>query len=460
MTFMLVLKTQLHKLAVSYTVVLVAVNLYFYNYAKILSAFHKPSDIRFNIYGDPQIEGDAKIDRQPYIGKTDLIVNDYYLRHIYKSTLDAFSPQYAVTMGDIFSSQWVSKSEYYKRIHRFKWISNQIDSQNNTVSGSHLYYYLAGNHDIGYGEETRLYHIARYNNNFGPLNRMWYVNTFNNEDNNSGKTSKGLHQIAILNAMNLDKTRKEEYRKDTWDFVFDLVKLRAARPDIPLVLFLHIPLNKPSGMCEPHPRIEFVDGFVSYQDYLSPTVSAYLLHCLNPTIVFNGHDHNGCLATHKIQNQPISLPIALGDSEKTLQSATDLCNMSLEELDAYSLEIEQFAQRTVYSTAASNISAGFDSWSTIEITVRSAMGAYNGVTGIFDISYVEKPFATGDQHQSARSSSTRKMQVFGSRQMESLVGNNEYRYREVALGHHLIVRILLITDLVSCIVVPLIILLV
>ncbi|KAJ1886837.1 hypothetical protein LPJ66_009431, partial [Kickxella alabastrina] len=373
---------RIRSLSVVYTVVLVAANLYFYNYAKILSVFHPPSDIRFNLYGDPQIEGDAKLQRQPRVGRLDLLINDYYLHHVYKSTISAFRPRYAVTMGDIFSSQWVSRAEYYKRIHRFKWISNQIDARNNTIDGGdHRHFYLAGNHDIGYGEETRAYHINRYTNNFGPLNREWLVDiggtvTDDQHDNEHNVASAGLHRVVVLNAMNLDATRMEKYRHEAWDFVRSLAGERSKHPDIPLILFLHIPLNKPDGVCEPQPTIILDDGFVAYQDYLSPATSAYLLHCLKPTIVFNGHDHNGCLATHAVWPET-NTPVILGASGRVLTSTEDLCSLTLDELDVYSSKIEDFAQSTISTTGSSNMT-GASAWTAIEITVRSAMGAYNG----------------------------------------------------------------------------------
>ncbi|KAJ1932068.1 hypothetical protein FBU59_006495, partial [Linderina macrospora] len=285
------LKGVLRRLAAAYAIILTIVNLYFSNYARLHALLHPRSDIRFNLYGDPQIEGDAKLNREPTTGKYDLLFNDYYLRHVYKSTIKAFNPQYVMTMGDIFSCQWVSREEYYRRLHRFKWISYQEDELNNTIPSSHIHYTMAGNHDIGYGEETEPYHIARYTNNFGPLNLDFHV---------SAGEGKPLHHVAILNAMNLDKSRNKEYQAEVWEFVNKLADDRRENPEIPLLLFLHIPLSKPDGVCIDVAKTKYFDGFVSYQDFLSPTTSAYLLHCLKPTFVFNGHDHRGCVAAHRV----------------------------------------------------------------------------------------------------------------------------------------------------------------
>ncbi|PIA15293.1 hypothetical protein COEREDRAFT_44983, partial [Coemansia reversa NRRL 1564] len=281
------------------------------------------------LYGDPQIEGDAKLRREPIMGRYDLLVNDYYLRHVYMSTIAAFQPQYVVTMGDIFSSQGVRKAEYYKRIERFNWISGRNKTPHKPIHThkAHAHLFLAGNHDIGYGAETRPYHINRYVNNFGPINREWMVDF---DDNRARESVHGLHQFAILNAMNLDFTQNAQFRNDTWSFLKRLASERAKHPAVPLVLLLHIPLSKPSDICVAEPETRYRNGSVHYQDYLSPVTSAYLLHCLAPTLIFNGHDHNGCLSAHSIPEHAINL--------------------------------------------------------TVEVTVRSTMGEYGGATGIFDIS--------------------------------------------------------------------------
>ncbi|KAJ1850539.1 hypothetical protein LPJ57_008092 [Coemansia sp. RSA 486] len=439
------------RFAYPYLVALAMVNLCFYKYATIHSLFHSSSssDVRFNIYGDPQIEGDAKLHRQPWAGRFDLMVNDYYLHHIYKSTIDAFSPHYVVTMGDIFSSQWVSKDEYYRRIHRFKWISNRIDSRNATIKGNHIYFYLAGNHDIGYGGETRPYHISRYLRNFGLLNQDWII------DLDAGKNSdrQGLHRVATLNAMNLDATRIDEYRRETWKYVRHLAAERAETPEIPLLLFLHIPLTKPAGVCEPRPTTSFKDGFVAYQDYLSPATSAFILHCLKPTIIFNGHDHNGCLAMHSV-DESTDLPIHMGGLNKYLQSGEDLCQLSLEELDTYSSEVSTFAQNTM-SVVNGSVATTNSSWTAIEVTVRSAMGDYGGVTGIFDIGRS----GSIQQESSSKARDVRRekiLHVVNRREVTASANGYTYQYREVALGHHLVVRIVVIINLASMLALPLV----
>ncbi|KAJ2765643.1 hypothetical protein IWQ57_004697, partial [Coemansia nantahalensis] len=153
----------LRRAAAAIVVALAVADVLLYNYAAI-QALVRPAvpHARFALFGDPQIEGDAKIAREPTTGKYDLAVNDYYLRHVYQSTLAAFRPHYAVTMGDIFSSQWVSKQEHARRLARYRRISGEGEAVKSPGAneaaqpqplpqrGAHKYLHLAGNHDIGY----------------------------------------------------------------------------------------------------------------------------------------------------------------------------------------------------------------------------------------------------------------------------------------------------------------------
>ncbi|KAJ1735595.1 hypothetical protein LPJ61_000472 [Coemansia biformis] len=408
-----------------------AASVYLLNYATFLALFHPPAPhVRFALFGDPQIEGDAKLAREPTTGKYDLLVNDHYLHHIYRSTIAAFRPNYAVTMGDIFSSQWVSRQEHARRLARYRWISGEGEARRDQ-GDAHEYLHLAGNHDIGYGDETRPYHIDRFVRSFGPLNREWTVDV-------GGRP----HQFAIINAMNLDGTRHSQFRNETWDFVRMLADKRARRPDIPLALFLHIPLSKPGSLCVGSPETRYSSGFVRYQDYVSPAASAYLLHCLAPTLVLNGHDHEGCLSAYTVERSS-GQPVALGASGATLRVSDDLCGLSLGELDAFQPEIEQFARATVASVPGPGIPAAAAAAGrpVVEATVRSAMGAYDGASGILDIS------CHGAAQEPRACTSGRGFEL----RTES---GCTYGYREIKLGNHMAIRALLVADALVALVVP------
>ncbi|KAJ1928697.1 hypothetical protein FBU59_007108 [Linderina macrospora] len=89
-------------------------------------------------------------------------------------------------------------------------------------------------------------------------------------------------------------------------------------------------------------------------------------------------------------------------------------------------------------TAAMEFDGTGGPWSAIEVTVRASMGELDGVTGIFDLTSDEtEPDAKGVAAQSDR------------RNVIARANGFRYQYREVALGNHLIIRILLITDVIS-----------
>ncbi|GMG40600.1 unnamed protein product [Ambrosiozyma monospora] len=164
-------------------------------------------DVRLMAIGDPQINGNWPSTK--YIKRLDNYGNDYYLGHIYKVMKPRLQPSHVVVMGDLFSSQWISDSEFYNRTKRYMTRlfprpseqtqveidflneHNDVDWQshyhffreaveNGTFLQSEWYHYndvydwtsanltneplfinISGNHDIGYGDTT-YQHMARW----------------------------------------------------------------------------------------------------------------------------------------------------------------------------------------------------------------------------------------------------------------------------------------------------------
>lgn len=92
---------------------------------------------------------------------------------------------------------------------------------------------------------------------------------------------------------------------------------------------LHIPLYKRPGICADDPKFEKNDyAVVTEQTMMTDVTTNTILERLKPAFIFSGHDHEGCEFTHNIPN-----------TNDTAQ----------------------------------------------EYTVRSMMGDYGGVTGLFEI---------------------------------------------------------------------------
>ncbi|CAG8762669.1 6809_t:CDS:2, partial [Dentiscutata heterogama] len=128
------------------------------------------SETRILFLADPQIEGDAKIEREGIRGEIDLLGNDIYIRHVYTSFVSPYSlfthkPTHTIILGDLFSSQWTNDKEFKKRVERYKWIFGDPRGEY-----THELINLTGNHDIGYGSDMSRYRVDRWEREFGKTN--------------------------------------------------------------------------------------------------------------------------------------------------------------------------------------------------------------------------------------------------------------------------------------------------
>jgi hypothetical protein len=69
--------------------------------------------------------------------------------------------------------------------------------------------------------------------------------------------------------------------------------------EYPLLMFTHIPLHKPHGMCVDSPEVNRDwRGNVVSQNMLSEESSEWILNEIKPQFIFTGHDHEGCIYKH------------------------------------------------------------------------------------------------------------------------------------------------------------------
>merc|ERR1711934_888878 len=98
----------------------------------------------------------------------------------------------------------------------------------------------------------------------------------------------------------------------TYEFI---TSLREIAGDLPIVLFQHVPLHKPSGSCPGDaPYINRTEsGFIVEQTLLSEEWSEYIVHTIHPVLVFSGHDHEGCSFEHTPYTRELTLRSMMGD---------------------------------------------------------------------------------------------------------------------------------------------------
>ena len=227
---------------------------------------------RIAFIADPQIEGDSRIMRQGLWGHIDVVLNDIYFRYI-ASTVARLKPTHAFILGDLFSSQYITDSEFWWRVDRFRWSWKPLyEACPSSVIN------VTGNHDIGYGNYASPHVINRFEEAFGRTNIRFVT---------------AGHMFVVVNSMVLDESLPS-LRRAAWDFV-ERSGRAAMKEGMPVVLITHVPLYKDKTVpgCD-RVEINVRHGRVVDQTHLSKETSTRLLDVLKPVIIFAGHDHNGC----------------------------------------------------------------------------------------------------------------------------------------------------------------------
>lgn len=341
--------------------------------------------------------------------KVDLVGNDYYLAHIYRTLHWWTSPTHVAVLGDLLGSQWIDEDDFSRRSWRY-WnrvfrhgskVEDSITSSFGTeVLGadelwSRRVINIAGNHDIGYAGDIDRDLLNRFEREFGPVN--WDINFQLPRSNDDGSVPNAFSfgappslRLVVLNNMNLDGPAKDDAAQlETYQYMNDLISKRLHPVEdrtSAVVLLTHIPLYKPDGVCVDGPYFSYRDTGVKEQNHLSQSASAGVLEGIfgksnkfgsaakglgRQGIIINGHDHEGCDVYHHTSPPP-STP---HESDTNTQEAIDIQK-----------DFKWHARRW---WNASSLAATKEIPGIREITLRSMMGSYGGNAGLLSGWYDE-----------------------------------------------------------------------
>ena len=268
-----------------------------------------------------------------YRKKLDLLGNDYYLAHIYRTLYWSLNPTHVTVLGDLLGSQWISDEEFERRGLRFwhKVFNGGQMVEQDMAEGVHVEVLgqderwkrrvinIAGNHDVGYAGDMTVERVQRFQKVFGRPNWEIRFALPSNHTEGLDDTLPAL-RIVVLNSLNLDTPAlDEELQGVSYKFINDIIT--ASRPVEDLktgtILLTHLPLHKDDGVCVDSPYFNFYGeqdgGGVKEQNHLSYHASKGILEGLygmsgNPEapgggfgrngIILTGHDHEGCDVYH------------------------------------------------------------------------------------------------------------------------------------------------------------------
>ena len=223
--------------------------------------------------------------------RVDLIGNDYYLAHIYRTLYWYTQPSHVTVLGDLLGSQWLPDEEFENRGWRywtrvFRHAQRVEDEITNVIPGGHQEVLgsdekwsrrvinIAGNHDVGYAGDLSEQRIERFERTFGRAN--WDV-TFTlpapvargNETaitqmftkDNLDRMSCPSIRLLILNSMNLDgPALSSTLQQETYTHINDQFIARASPVEESstfTLLLTHIPLHKSKGVCVDAPYFSY-----------------------------------------------------------------------------------------------------------------------------------------------------------------------------------------------------------
>lgn len=281
---------------------------------------------------------------QSWRKRLDLLGNDYYLAHIYRTMHWYTQPTHVTVLGDLIGSQWVSDEEFDRRGWRF-WhrvfkdgtrIEDEVTegrlvgALGQSKSWERRIINVAGNHDVGYAGDMSAERIERFERVFGRANwetRFVLSQDQTNDTARQDNTNQPEIRIIVLDSLNLDTPALDtDLQGDTYRFINDAIG--ASRPvedrTTATILLTHLPLPKDAGVCVDGPHFDFYSeeegGGLKEQNHLSYNAGKGILEGIfgmsgNPDapskglgrngIILTGHDHEGCDVYHQLPDDEV-----------------------------------------------------------------------------------------------------------------------------------------------------------
>ncbi|KAL4873261.1 hypothetical protein BDV12DRAFT_160708 [Aspergillus spectabilis] len=374
--------------------------------------------------------------------RLDLLGNDYYLAHIYRTLHWWSRPTHVTVLGDLIGSQWVSDEEFERRGDRY-WervfgggerVGDEItrtgkkeynaggDKEGEVVeelpsspSWAQRIINIVGNHDIGYAGDASERRIERFERVFGRAN--WDIRFQHPPvEGEGGSITPTLHVIN-LNSLTLDGPPfSQDIQGHSYAYINDVISHRSYPVDDRstfTLLLTHLPLHKPEGVCTDGPYFTYFDaddetdsprykaGGLREQNHLSEHVSVNgVLEGIfgmsgdegapaggrgRNGLILTGHDHTGCDVVHSLANTPHLPPTTNNDDD-------DDASTSNEHKEPRTWTATRYTPKPSHPELELATTPSIR-----EITFRSMMGSYSGNAGLlsfwFDIQVGEWNYA-------------------------------------------------------------------
>lgn len=354
--------------------------------------------------------------------RVDLLGNDYYLAHIYRTLFWWTRPTHTTILGDLLGSQWIDDDEfsgrgdrYWNRVFRG---GQRVDDNVTRTGAQHLeplgpgsdpawprrVINIAGNHDIGYAGDVSEKRMERFEHVFGGAN--WDIRFQHppvrraNAPADEPAFTPTLHLIN-LNTLILDTPAlSQKLQDDNYAYLNDVIsqRLYPVQDQSTFTLLLtHLPLHKKDGVCTDGPYFTFHDeddedgpdgvlrwkaGGLREQNHLSEFVSSTgILQGLfgmsgdetapvggrgRRGLILTGHDHTGCDVVHYIDRS-----VSGADEDEKHDAGAEI-----QDQQTWKWAARRYGESAVEAEDAPSIR---------EVTLRSMMGEFGGNAGLLSV---------------------------------------------------------------------------
>lgn len=239
------------------------------------------------LVADPQL-----IDGHTYPGRNDFLLKvsqhtvDMYLHRNYKALLKQLKPDYIFFLGDLLDSARSSLDEYFEtQVDRFKRI---FDIDPRYRFDKNVFLNVAGNHDIGFGNQLVQSARTRFESVFGRPNTFVDIN--------------GVDFVTVDGPL---LSSADPHVKDDTLLFLSSYKNNPNKSSA-RVLLTHVPLHrdpttKPCKNPREYQAFSLTKGH-QYQLALDQLVSEEIIQAVHPFVIFSGDDHDYCVVEHVIND--------------------------------------------------------------------------------------------------------------------------------------------------------------
>ncbi|KAF8932560.1 hypothetical protein BGZ58_006997 [Dissophora ornata] len=177
----------------------------------------------------------------------------------------------------------IAVSGYYQQLANVPLDAADREAMRNT--GRSVRLYVAGNHDVGFGDTLIRSSMVRYKQVFGAVN--YEINV-------------GNHSLVVLDTLSLS-SGIQDIREESHRF---LAQMEKETPTLPRILFTHVPLFRLDttycGDARETEQLILNRKGEQYQNMVNATLSRQILHNVQPDMVFSGDDHDWCEIAHSL----------------------------------------------------------------------------------------------------------------------------------------------------------------